>query len=90
MGYEFGEKALYNQLLYVQGLFDVEKVKGQMEGEKLEAEVRERLGIVVEMNRARLEAWRGVVKRYLDRSGRQWVAMDQLFGFALKAVLLNA
>ena len=58
MAYEFGEKPLYNQLLYLQGLFDVNKVKAQMVGgAKMEAEVRERLGVVVEMNRGRLEAW---------------------------------
>ncbi|KAL9064990.1 MAG: hypothetical protein Q9157_007642 [Trypethelium eluteriae] len=90
MGYEFGEKALYNQLLYLQGLFDVEKVKGQMAGKdgvKVEAELKERLGVVAAMNRERFETCKGVVKGYLDRSGRQWVAMDQLFGFALKAAL---
>ncbi|KAI9686890.1 MAG: DNA-directed DNA polymerase alpha catalytic subunit pol1 [Bathelium mastoideum] len=87
MGYEYGEKALYNQLLYLQGLFDVEKVKGQMVGTKVEGEARERLRVVVEMNRERFGTCMGVVKSHLDRSGRQWVAMDQLFGFALKAMI---
>ena len=90
MGYEYGEKALYNQLLYLQGLFDVEKVKNYLvgkDGVKIEGDLRDRLGVVTEMNREKFETCREVVKSYLDKSGRQWVAMHQLFGFALKAAL---
>ncbi|KAI9698598.1 MAG: DNA-directed DNA polymerase alpha catalytic subunit pol1 [Bogoriella megaspora] len=88
MGFEYGEKALYNQLLYFQGLFDVEKAKSGLGAKevKVEPEVKEKLGVLVERNRERFGVCRAVVKGYLDRSGRQWVAMDQLFGFALRAV----
>jgi DNA polymerase alpha subunit A len=89
MSFEYGEKALYNQLLYFQALFDVEKMKraAGLREVKIEPELKERMSVVAEMNRERFETARRVVKAYLDRSGRQWVAMDQLFGFALKAGL---
>lgn len=33
-----------------------------------------------EHNRVRFDTLKGVVERYLDKCGRQWVAMDSLFG----------
>ncbi|KAK0662318.1 DNA polymerase alpha catalytic subunit [Lasiodiplodia hormozganensis] len=90
MGYEYGDKAMYNQLLYLQGLFDVDKTKATITKERsmgkgVNGEVEEKVTILAEVNRERFETWRDVVKSYLDRNGRQWVQMDSLFAFALKA-----
>lgn len=81
MSWETGERAIYNQLLYYQSLFDVEKAKARAKGD-----VTEKVKVLAEQNRERFGTCWGVVKGYLDRSGRKWVSMDSLFGFALKAL----
>lgn len=74
---------MYNQLLYLRGLWDVEKVRnGVVKGE--EGEEREKLRAVKEWNRERFGTCKGVVEGYLKRCGRVWVQMDGLFGFALQ------
>jgi DNA polymerase alpha subunit A len=35
---------------------------------------------LAEHNRVRFGVLKGVVEKYLDKCGRQWVAMDSLFG----------
>lgn len=75
MGYEYTEKAMYNQLLYFARLWDVEKAKA-----KAEAGDKDRVIALAEHNRVRFETLKGVVDKYLDKCGRQWVAMDSLFG----------
>lgn len=75
---------MYNQLLYLRGLWDVDKaeigfVKGEGEGEE-----REKVKAVKEWNRERFGTCKGVVEGYLKRCGRVWVEMDRLFGFALQ------
>lgn len=76
---------MYNQLLYLRGLWDVEKVgdDGMMKGEG-EGEEREKVKAVREWNRERFGTCRAVVEGYLKRCGRVWVQMDGLFGFALR------
>lgn len=73
---------MYNQLLYLRGLWDVDKAdKGVVKGE---GEEREKVKAVKEWNRERFGTCRGVVEGYLKRCGRVWVQMDGLFGFALQ------
>lgn len=79
MSYEYTEKMLYNQLLYFQSLWDVDKAKAKAKGE-----YKERIFALAEHNRERFQTLKAVVDSYLDKCGRQWVAMDSLFGFALK------
>ena len=84
MRYEYSEKEMYNQLLYLRGLWDVEKagngvVKGEGEGEE-----REKVKAAKEWNRERFGTCMAVVEGYLKRCGRVWVQMDGLFGFALQ------
>lgn len=84
MGWELGEKAVWNQLVYWERGFDVGRAKEKImngEGVKLEEGVKEKVAVLAEVNRQRFETCRGVVKGYLDRSGRQWVDMGSLFGF---------
>ncbi|KAH7321664.1 hypothetical protein BKA65DRAFT_86178 [Rhexocercosporidium sp. MPI-PUGE-AT-0058] len=75
MHYEYTEKMMYNQLLYFSSLFDVEKAKTTAKGTE-----KERVLALVEHNRIRFGTLRVVVEKYLDKCGRQWVAMDSLFG----------
>lgn len=77
-----GEKEMYNQLLYLRGLWDVEgkeliKVDGQ-------GEEREKVKALAEWNRERFGTCRGVVEGYLRKCGRVSVQMDALFAFALQ------
>lgn len=74
---------MYNQLLYLRGLWDVEKV-GDDEVVKVEGEEMEKVKAVKEWNRERFGTCKGVVEGYLKRCGRVWVQMDGLFGFALQ------
>lgn len=86
MKFEYSEKALYNQLLYLQSIFDVDKSLEKMKtGVKMEE--NEKVKILAGMNRERFSICWDVVKAYLDKSGWGWVSMESLFGYALKAVL---
>ncbi|KAI0190295.1 hypothetical protein F4808DRAFT_444817 [Astrocystis sublimbata] len=90
MRYEYSERDIYNQLVYFASLWDVEKAKakaqsgatglgGSGNGGALGATEIERVKTLAEHNRTRFETLKGVVDRYLDKCGRQWVAMDTLF-----------
>jgi DNA polymerase alpha subunit A len=87
MQQEYSEKMLYNQLLFLQGMFDVDRAREKVEKEAREGAIKsdrkDDIGILAEVNRTRFETVRGVVKEYLARNGRQWVQMDSLFKFAL-------
>lgn len=92
MTFEYSEKALYNQLLYLQGVFDVDKAlekmnaTGGMVKKEGEYERKEKAKILAGMNRERFAVCGDVVRGYLERSGWGWVSMDSLFGFAMKTV----
>jgi DNA polymerase alpha subunit A len=90
MHQEYTEKMLYNQLLFLNRLFDVDMAKEKVEKEaregRMAGERKEKIAVLAEVNRERWETVRGVVKGYLEKNGRQWVQMDSLFGFAIKAV----
>lgn len=78
MRYHYSEKAIYNQLVYFAGLWDVDKAKtAALAGEI--ASNREKILALAEHNRVRFANVKGVVDKYLDKCGRQWVAMDNLF-----------
>ena len=40
----------------------------------------ERIVALAEHNRIRFGTLKAIVEKYLDKCGRQWVAMDSLFG----------
>jgi DNA polymerase alpha subunit A len=89
MAFEYREKDVWNQLLYYQSLFDVERVtkpaNGGMEigAGGIGGEKREKAKVLAEVNRERFGTAKEVVGRWLERNGRQWVQMDSLFSFAL-------
>lgn len=90
MRYEVGEREAYNQLLYFASLFDVEKAKtkaisgatglgGDGNAGALSTTQREQALALVEHNRVRFGTVKGVIEKHLDKCGRQWVQMDNLF-----------
>lgn len=81
MNYEYTAKRLSNQLLYYQTLFDVAKAKDKATGKNAE-EVK----VLADLNKHRFEAIRRVVEKYLDKCGRRWVSMDNIFSFCMPAV----
>lgn len=100
MRYEYTEKAIYNQLVYFASLWDVDRARtkatasaaGPSDDSSLTAEQREKVLALAEHNRTRFTTVKGVVDKYLEKCGRQWVAMDTLFaklGFN-KAILAAA
>lgn len=83
MSYEYTEKQMYNQLLYFAGLWDVDKAKAAA-AKEAGGEKKDSLVALVEFNRVRFAAIKGVVDGYLKKCGRQWVEMDSLFRFMLQ------
>jgi DNA polymerase alpha subunit A len=91
MHYEYTGKMMYNQLLYFSSLWDVEKAKVKANGQERGRSIidstlsiqanslAERIMALAEHNRVRFSTLKGIVERYLDKCGRQWVAMDSLF-----------
>ena len=90
MRYVVGERDVYNQLVYFASLWDVDRAKARVAeaaGATAAAD-KERVLALAEHNRVRFGTVKAVVDRYLDKCGRQWVAMDTLFaklGFAAAA-----
>lgn len=88
MSYTYSEKDLWNQLLYFQSLFDVDRVGKEdvtsIVKEEGEGVQRQKMKILADFNRQRFGTLKGVVGKWLERNGRQWVQMDSLFAFALK------
>lgn len=82
MRYEYTEKAIYNQLVYYASLWDVDKAKTKASAENgndIPREHKDKVLAMAEHNRVRFGTVKGVVDKYLDKCGRQWVAMDTLF-----------
>ncbi|KAI3337136.1 hypothetical protein HD806DRAFT_475794 [Xylariaceae sp. AK1471] len=90
MRYEYSERDIYNQLVYFASLWDVDKARskaqsgatglgGEGNAGALSAAEQERIKALAEHNRVRFSTVKGVVDKYLDKCGRQWVAMDTLF-----------
>ena len=81
MRYEYTEKAIYNQLVYFASLWDVDRArtKANDTSGELSREDRDKILALAEHNRVRFGTVKGVVDKYLDKCGRQWVAMDTLF-----------
>ncbi|KAM3523062.1 hypothetical protein NHJ13051_005307 [Beauveria bassiana] len=80
MRYEYTEKAIYNQLVYFASLWDVERARTRAAADSgMTSQDREKVLALAEHNRVRFGTVKGIVDRYLDKCGRQWVAMDSLF-----------
>ncbi|KAG5999048.1 hypothetical protein E4U52_000042 [Claviceps spartinae] len=81
MRYEYTEKAVYNQLVYFASLWDVDKArtKASDSNDDLSQQDRDTILALAEHNRVRFGTVKSVVDKYLEKCGRQWVAMDTLF-----------
>ncbi|KAI1155061.1 hypothetical protein F4825DRAFT_409444 [Nemania diffusa] len=90
MRYEYSERDIHNQLVYFASLWDVDKARakaqsgvtglgGEGNAGALSAAEQERIKALAAHNHDRFRTVKGVVDKYLDKCGRQWVAMDTLF-----------
>ncbi|KAG5982495.1 hypothetical protein E4U55_001831 [Claviceps digitariae] len=94
MRYEYTEKAVYNQLVYFASLWDVDKARTRASDTKshtndngnsgghdstLSRQDCDTILALAEHNRVRFGTVKSVVDKYLEKCGRQWVAMDTLF-----------
>ena len=82
MRYEYTEKAIYNQLVYMASLWDVDKARAKAADAgsgSLSRQDRDKILALAEHNRVRFGTVKSVIDKYLDKCGRQWVAMDTLF-----------
>ncbi|KAF5871360.1 putative dna polymerase alpha catalytic protein [Botrytis fragariae] len=70
-----GPKGLAQGCLGKMRLFDVDKARSNARGTE-----KELVSALAEHNRVRFGTLKSVVEKYLDKCGRQWVAMDSLFG----------
>ncbi|GAA6059765.1 hypothetical protein JCM10212_001973 [Sporobolomyces blumeae] len=77
MHFEYSDSKLYDQLLYFDMLFDVDKSRAKVAGTPAQDEVNAR----IEANRIALEQLRRVVTKHLEKNGRRWVSMKTLFSF---------
>ncbi|VEU20432.1 DEKNAAC101331 [Brettanomyces naardenensis] len=92
MKYCYTDKQLYNQLLYLQSVFDVDKAKKRSlkplydlaitDKENVPSQLNQgELDALVEQNRQPFSIFEGVVNKYLDDCGRRYVDMGTIFGF---------
>lgn len=87
MRYKYSDKALYNQLLYFDAIFDVDKAKsGKLRplaynNNAVQALSEGQLNALAEQNRALFGHCREVVDRYLKDCGRRYVNMKSIFDF---------
>ena len=97
MRLEVGERALYNQLLYWRGVWDVDGkagLKGIGTGAVGDGgggagadttDSKESVRAQAEFNRERFTTCKGVVEGYLGKCGRVWVQMDGIFRLPVQA-----
>lgn len=91
MRYKYSDKALYNQLLYLDSLFDVDKAKGRQLRpiydtlDKSDAPpaplATGQIEALAEQNRELFGYCQTVVQKYLSDCGRRYVNMGSIFDF---------
>ena len=86
MSYKYSDKALYNQLLYFDAIFDVSKAqKNQLRPIVYDVPVNPmsegQLNALAEQNKVNFGYCREVVDQYLKVCGRRYVNMGNIFDF---------
>lgn len=89
MRYKYSDKALYNQLLYFDSVFDVDKAKENklrsiedtLDGQVVPKLPSGQVLALAEQNRALFETSQEVVQKYLGECGRRYVNMGSIFDF---------
>ncbi|EWC44098.1 hypothetical protein DRE_07155 [Drechslerella stenobrocha 248] len=74
MAYKYTDKRLYNQLLYCNALFDVERAKMKADNKD-----KEHITILAERYRSSFNLVSRVISQYQKKCGRSWVQMDNIF-----------
>ncbi|GAA5879617.1 hypothetical protein JCM3774_004286 [Rhodotorula dairenensis] len=74
---EYSDSKLYDQLLYFDTLFDIERAVAKVAGSAKQDAVNVRINA----NRPLLEQLRRIVTKHLEKNGRRWVSMQSLFSF---------
>ncbi|KAI5959979.1 POL1 [Candida margitis] len=94
MRYRYTDKALYNQLLYFNSIFDVEKTKAgklrpivdaletsSSSGEDQQKLAQGQVDALAEQNKELFANCQEVVSKYLEECGRRYVNMGSIFDF---------
>ncbi|KAI5950475.1 POL1 [Candida theae] len=92
MRYKYTDKALYNQLLYFNSIFDAEKTKaGKLRpivdaleatsGEEQQKIAQGQIDALVEQNKELFGYCQDVISKYLEECGRRYVNMGSIFDF---------
>lgn len=92
MRYKYSDKDLYNQLLYFDSLFDIEKNKRKQvrplydlqDKGKPEELIDGQINALSEQNRELFEVFKSVVQKYLSDCGRRYVDLGSMFDFMNK------
>lgn len=85
MRIEYSSKMIYNQLLYLQSLFDVDKAKNKKLKElKFDESVKltynqGEIDALAEQNRSKFSIYGNVVNKYLEVNGRRYVDLSSIF-----------
>ncbi|KAI0461170.1 hypothetical protein LJB42_001186 [Komagataella kurtzmanii] len=97
ISYVYTDRELYNQLLYLESLFDVDKARRQElrplqddtenkirsdSGETKKGISQSTLDALAEQNRDTFGAFQSVVQKYFEQCGRRYVDMGSLFNFS--------
>jgi len=75
--FEYSDMKLYNQLLYYASLFDCDKAITLAKGTSR----ADTVGVIVASQRQELERLGRVVEKHLNKCGRRWVELGDLFSF---------
>jgi DNA polymerase alpha subunit A len=90
MTQEYNDKMLYNQLLYYDMLFDIEKTKSKAKDDDrgisphspgyhlLTSDI---VLALAEQNREGFDIVKGVIAKYLEKCGRRYVDLGGIFNF---------
>lgn len=96
-GRQYSDSMLYNQILFLDGLFDGEKTRTKLTGTSkhgadyflsstlcriLTCPSSETVSNLVDSNAAVLAQLRAVVQKHLDKNGRRWVNLGSLFSWS--------
>ncbi|GMM29280.1 DNA-directed DNA polymerase alpha catalytic subunit [Martiniozyma asiatica (nom. inval.)] len=81
MHLKISDKDIYNQLMYLKSIFDVDKAKkGELKPISDSQMNKGEVDALAEQNRRLFNIWVGVINKYLDVNGRRFVDFGSIFG----------
>ncbi len=85
-GPSYKDKQLYDQLVYLESLFDATRIREKVTGGGAAVTAsgkawQDEVVAVLDVNRRELEALHRTVERYLAKNGRRFVKLGSLFRF---------